>query len=312
MKPYAFGIDLGGTTVKVGLFRTTGELVFRHEIPTRKENNGAMILPDIAAVIKSDMKMHDVAEDELEGIGLDVPGPVLKDSIVNRCVNLGWGVFNVAEEITRLTGIENVKVNNDANVAALGEMWMGGGKGYENVVMVTLGTGVGGGIVIGGKIISGINGAGGELGHMQINAREKNVCGCGKCGHLEQYCSATGMVRVAKDMLKESDRPSALRDIEELTAKDLFDCAKEGDGLAIEIVEKVCEILGRTLALVACVVDPDVFVIGGGVSKAGGLLTETVSKYYRQAAFHAAENTKIVLAELGNDAGMYGAVRMLI
>lgn len=312
MKAYAFGVDLGGTTVKIGLFRTNGELVFKHEIPTRKEKDGAFILSDIAKALKKDMADRKIADDDLEGVGIDIPGPVIHDSIVNRAVNLGWGVVDVAEELTKLTGIAKVRVGNDANVAALGEMWKGGGKGHKNVVMVTLGTGVGGGIILNGKIISGVFGAAGEIGHMQVNPDETLVCGCGKTGHLEQYASATGIARVAKETLDASDEPSSLRSVENPSARDVFDAAKEGDYVALQIVSRVCRVLGRALAAVSCVVDPEVYVIGGGVSKAGDILIDTLRKYYVQSAFHASEGTKIVLAELGNDAGMYGAVKMVL
>ena len=312
MKSYAFGVDLGGTTVKIGLFRTDGELVYRHEIPTRKEKDGAYILGDIAKAVKKDLADRKISPDELEGIGIDIPGPVIHDSIVNRAVNLGWGVVDVAEELKQLTGVEKICVGNDANVAALGEMWKGGGKGHKNVVMVTLGTGVGGGIILNGKILPGVFGAAGEIGHIQVNPDETLICGCGKNGHLEQYASATGIARVAKEMLAQSEEPSSLRGIASPSARDVFDAAKAGDFVALEIVNHVCRILGRALAMISCVVDPEIFVIGGGVSKAGSILTDTVRKYYVEAAFHASEGTKIALAELGNDAGMYGAVKMVL
>ena len=309
MTDYAFGIDLGGTTVKIGLFSAAGELVYKHEIPTRKEDGGKHILPDIAEAVRADMEAYEITPKHLKGIGLDVPGPVLDDTIVNRCVNLGWGRINVVEE---LTGIRNIRVANDANVAALGEMWKGGGRGHDDLVMVTLGTGVGGGIIVRGKILGGSNGAGGEIGHMLVNDSETVLCGCGKKGHLEQYTSATGIARLAREALEKTDRPSALREYDKLSARKVFDQAKAGDELALEIVDQVCRILGHALAVIACVVDPEVIVIGGGVSKAGTILTETTARYFREAAFHACENTEFALAELGNDAGMYGAVKMVL
>ncbi|MBP3877688.1 MAG: ROK family glucokinase [Lachnospiraceae bacterium] len=312
MTDYAFGIDLGGTTVKIGLFSAAGELVYKHEIPTRKEDGGKHILPDIAEAVRADMEAYEITPKHLKGIGLDVPGPVLDDTIVNRCVNLGWGRINVVEELTELTGIRNIRVANDANVAALGEMWKGGGRGHDDLVMVTLGTGVGGGIIVRGKILGGSNGAGGEIGHMLVNDSETVLCGCGKKGHLEQYTSATGIARLAREALEKTDRPSALREYDKLSARKVFDQAKAGDELALEIVDQVCRILGHALAVIACVVDPEVIVIGGGVSKAGTILTETTARYFREAAFHACENTEFALAELGNDAGMYGAVKMVL
>ncbi len=311
-KKYAFGIDLGGTTVKIGLFSGEGELVYSHEIPTRTENGGVKILPDIAEAVREDMEKYSIGKEQLAGIGLDVPGPVVKESVVIRCVNLGWGVFNAADELKKLTGIENIKAANDANAAALGEMWKGGGRGHDSIVMVTLGTGVGGGIIVDGKIVSGANGAAGEIGHMMVREDETDVCGCGKCGHLEQYASATGIARVGRKMLAASDQPSALRDIDHVSARNIFDAAKAGDALALDIVEEVCRVLGNALAAITTVTDPEVIVIGGGVSKAGPILIETTKKYYRKAAFHAAEDCEFALAELGNNAGMFGAVKMIL
>ena len=227
MKDYAFGIDIGGTTVKMGLFSTKGEKIESWEIPTRKEESGAYILPDIAQAIKDKLAERSISMDNVEGIGIDVPGPILQDRIVNRCVNLGWGVMDVAKELGMLIDIDNIKVANDANAAALGEMWKGGGEGHTDLVMITLGTGVGGGVILNGKIVGGHFGAGGEIGHVLMNRFEEKPCACGKKGHLEQYTSATGIVRRAKEILAISDRPSTLRDLSEITAKDVFDQAQK-------------------------------------------------------------------------------------
>ncbi len=312
MKKYAYGVDLGGTTVKIGLFETSGNLVKSWEIPTRKDNGGELIIGDIADSLGQGLGDEKISMEEVEGIGIGVPGPVLDESVVNKCANLGWGVVDVAKEMAELTGMENIKVGNDANVAALGEMWQGGGKGHKNVVMVTLGTGVGGGIIVGGKIVPGAFGAGGEIGHMQVNKAETMTCGCGKKGHLEQYASASGIVRRAQELLNESDRPSMLRDAQYISAKEVFDCAKKGDDMSLEIVEFVGEKLGTALALISCVVDPEVFVIGGGVSKAGQMLIDVIQKNFAKTAFHASAGAAFELAKLGNDAGMYGAVKMVL
>lgn len=312
MKPYAFGIDIGGTTVKCGFFNNDGTFVENWEIPTRKEDNGAMILPDIADSIRAKLREHAVELESVEGIGVGVPGPVLDDGVVNGCVNLGWGVFNVGQTLSDLLGGVRVAVGNDANVAALGEQWRGGGKGFQNVVMVTLGTGVGGGIIVGGKILAGGHGAGGEIGHMQMRKDETAVCGCGKKGCLEQYASATGIVRMAGLALAGSEKVSSLRGLAEVTSKEIFDAAKAGDEMALELVDTLGEMLGSALAHITAVVDPDVIVIGGGVSKAGQILLDAIEKHYRPAAFHACRETGFRLAALGNDAGMYGAVRMVL
>ena len=312
MKPYAFGVDIGGTTIKMGFFSTDGKFLDKWEITTRTENNGEKVLPDIARSIKKKLKENELTLDDLEGVGIGVPGPVLSSGIVDQCVNLGWGVFNVAEKMSGLLGGVPVAVGNDANVAALGEQWHGGGKGFKNVVMVTLGTGVGGGIIIGGKILAGSHGAGGEIGHIQMRKNETAVCGCGKKGCLEQYASATGIVRMSKILLEKDKRDSSLRSLAEVTSKDIFDAAKTGDALSLKLVDTLGEMLGTAIAHITAVVDPDVIVIGGGVSKAGQILLDAIEKYYRPTAFHACRDTQFKLAVLGNDAGMYGAVRMVL
>lgn len=312
MKDYAFGIDIGGTTVKIGLFSTDGKLLESWEIPTRKEENGSYILPDIAESMKAKLDEKEISMDQVEGVGIDVPGPILEDRFVNRCVNLGWGVTDVTKEVQLLTGIENVKVANDANAAALGELWKGGGEGHSDMVMITLGTGVGGGVILDGKIVSGHFGAAGEIGHILMNRFEEKACACGKKGHLEQYTSATGIVRRAIEIMGISDMPSTLRELDTVTAKDVFDHAKAGDALALEIVDFVGAVLGGACAMISCVVDPEIFVIGGGVSKAGNILLSTVRKHFRSGVFHACEDARFALATLGNDAGMYGSVKMIL
>ena len=305
MAKYVFGVDIGGTTVKIGLFTNDGVMVDKWEITTRTDEGGKYILSDIAVSVENKLVEKAIDKTDVLGVGMGVPGPVKADGTVLRCVNLGWGIFNAADELSKLIGLP-VKAGNDANMAALGEMWQGGGKGYTNIVMVTLGTGVGGGIIIDGKMLSGVNGAGGEIGHIQVNDDETEVCGCGRKGCLEQYTSATGIVRMANTMLNTTDRPSALRNVQYVSAKAVFDAAKQGDELAAEIVDRHGKCLGKTLAQIACVVDPEVFVIGGGVSKAGEIITDTTSKYFQEYAFHACKKTQFKLATLGNDAGMYG------
>ncbi|MBQ6812832.1 MAG: ROK family glucokinase [Agathobacter sp.] len=311
MKKYGFGVDVGGTTIKMGFFETDGTLLDKWEIKTNTANGGSEILPDIARSIDNKLAQEGISKSEVQGIGVGVPGPVKQDAIVNRCVNLGWGIVNVAEELGALTGLQ-VKVGNDANVAALGEMWQGGGKGSKDVVMVTLGTGVGGGIIVDGKIVAGFNGAGGEIGHITVNPDEIEACNCGNYGCLEQYTSATGIVRMAKRKLAKSDDETTLRKFDPLTAKDIFDEAKAGDEVAKELVDELGNILGATLAKIGCVVNPEVFVIGGGVSKAGAILIDTIQEHYRETAFYALKETRFELAKLGNDAGIYGSVAMLL
>lgn len=312
MKKYAFGIDIGGTTVKMGFFRTEGTILDTWEIPTRTEENGKYILTDIASAVEKKLKEKDISRLEVEGIGIGVPGPVGSDGTVLKCVNVGWGIFNVENELGQITGLK-VKAGNDANVAALGEMWQGGGKGYKDMVMVTLGTGVGGGIIIQEHILAGINGAAGEIGHIPMRDDETETCGCGKKGCLEQYASATGVVRMTEKYLdRHQEVGTILREMTPFSAKDIFDAAKKGDKVALAMVDETGCMLGKALASIACVVNPEVFVIGGGMAKAGNILLDAIQKYYTQYAFHAVCETKFKPAELGNNAGIYGGVRLVL
>lgn len=312
MAKFIYGVDIGGTSVKMGLFDEDGQVLDKWEIPTRKENSGEEILPDIAKSIQEKNAEKDISSEDVLGIGMGVPGPITEDGRVLKCVNLGWGIFSVAEKVRKLTGVEKVKVGNDANVAALGEQWRGGGRGFDSIVMVTLGTGVGGGVVLNGKILTGANGAAGEIGHLPVKAGETRICGCGKKGCLEQYSSATGLMRKARELVEDTDKPSMMRDYEQLTGKEIFAAYEAGDALAGEVVGEFAEYLGLGLAQVAQVLDPQAFVIGGGVSKNGPVVTEVIKEKYVKNVMFALKETEFRLAELGNDAGMYGAVKMVL
>ena len=307
---YGFGVDLGGTTVKLAFFDQEGTLLDKWEIPTDTSDSGSRILPDIAAAIDRYLSEKHISADSLVGIGIGVPGPVTPDGVVNKCINLGWGVFNIQQALSDLTGLP-VKAGNDATVATLGECWKGGGAGCKNMVMATLGTGVGGGIVVDGHVVHGSTGAGGEIGHMVLNRNETEACGCGKKGCVEQYCSATGIVRVAKQFLSREAAPSSLRGTDPLTCKDIFDAAAAGDALAAEILEQVYAYMGEFLANICNVVNPECVVLGGGVSRAGAPLLEGVQRHFGKYVFHAAANVRFALATLGNDAGAYGAFRLV-
>lgn len=311
MERYVMGVDLGGTTVKLGLLTESGALLEKWEIPTRTESGGANILPDIAESLRSRLAARGIDRDAVLGLGLGVPGAVRERRHVAPCVNLdGWG-GDAAGALSALCGLP-VTVTNDANAAALGELWKGGGAGRQNLVFLTLGTGVGGGVVLGGQVLEGVHGCGGELGHIKVNVRETEACGCGKHGCLEQYASATGLVRTARRLLETRPGvPSALRE-GELTAKLVFDCARAGDALASEAVDLLADALGQALAAVSCVCDPEVFVLGGGVSAAGQILLDRVRPAFRRHAFPPAEDTAFALAVLGNDAGVYGCARLAL
>lgn len=283
-----YGVDVGGTTTKIGRFEN-GHLAEKMEIPTDTRKGGRNILPDIARALGP-----------ASGIGLAVPGPVTANGVVNGCVNLGWGIFSPGRVLQELTGVP-VLCCNDANAAALGEQWQGGGQGFEDILMVTLGTGVGAGLVFGGRLRPGAHGAAGELGHLCVEPEESLSCACGRRGCLEQYAGATGLCRLAKEA-----------GLGGLSSKELFDRAKSGDAPALAVVDKACRRLGQGLAMACCVFDPEAIVLGGGVSLAGEFLRRRVEDWFRQYAFHACRDTSILLASLGSDAGIFGAARLVM
>ena len=291
---YGFGIDLGGTTVKLAFFAEDGEMLTKWEIPTVTDNCGQGILADIATAVLAYLEKENIPKSQLLGIGIGVPGPVDEKGIVPACDNLGWGRTDVVSELSRLTGLP-VKAGNDANMAALGECWKG--SGCDNMVLVTLGTGVGGGIIINGKPLVGKNGAAGEIGHLVMNREETLICGCGKKGCAEQYCSATGLVRMAKNYAE---------------AKDVFDAAKAGDEMAQTVLEQYFAYLAELIANVCIVLNPEKVVIGGGVSKAGQPLLDGIARHFAKYIYHSSKDVEFALATLGNDAGAYGAFKLLL
>ena len=307
---FGFGVDLGGTTVKLAYFDEAGTMLDKWEIPTDISEDGKNILPDIAKAILDYMHRNNISREQILGVGIGVPGAVNHLGIVAGCDNLGWGYFSVKDALEPLLGM-NVIAGNDATVAALGECWKGGGQGYKSVVLVTLGPGVGGGIIIDGKPLHGFTGSAGEIGHMVLNRHETAICGCGKSGCVEQYCSASGISRLMKLALAESDAPSALRDLEKIMAKDVFDAANSGDKLAQQVLEQVYAYMGEFIANICCVVNPEVVVLGGGVSRAGEPLLEGVKKSFAKWGYHACRDTQFRLATLGNDAGAYGAFKLI-
>jgi len=307
------GIDIGGTTVKLGLFETDGTLLHKWEVTTRKEDGGKHILEDVAASIKQILSERGITLEDVVGAGMGVPGPVMPDGQVELCVNLGWRDMNPQRELSALLDRIPVRSGNDANVAALGEMWQGGGKGYTDIVMVTLGTGVGGGVILDEKIIAGKHGLGGEIGHIHIRDEETERCNCGGVGCVEQIASATGIAREARRKMAASDAASTMRRFgDDITAKDVLDEAKAGDEMALEVVEIVGRYLGLLLSQLALTVDPEMFVIGGGVSRAGQFLIDVIDKHYEHFTPISRNKAKIGLAKLGNDAGIYGAARLML
>lgn len=311
MDKYCYGVDIGGTGIKIGLFNAVGDLLDKWEITTRKTGDGKDVLRDAAEFISMKTGEKGFTKEQILGIGVALPGPVKDNGEVLEMANLGLGHFNIEEEMSAMTGIK-VKAGNDANVAALGEQWKGNGKDFESMVLVTLGTGVGGGVIHNGKILAGSGGAGGEIGHLPVNPTELETCGCGKRGCLEQYASATGIVRLAKKALENNPKGSLLSEAEEISSKLIFDLAKQGDELALHIVDEACGYLGVALAMVAQVVDPEAFVIGGGVSKAGDILTSHIKKHYAPNVMNALKDRVFTIASLGNDAGIYGCARLIL
>ena len=311
MSNYCFGIDVGGTTIKCGLFQTDGTVLDKWEIVTRTEDNGKNILPDIAAAVLGKIAEKGISKDDVAGVGVGIPGPV-NNGKVPVAVNLHWGETDIEGTLSGLTGLPS-RAGNDANVAALGEMWKGGAEGYQDVIVVTLGTGVGGGIILGGKMVEGSHGCGGEIGHATVDPSLELTCNCGNHGCLEQFASATGIARLAREAfaVKPADVATILEE-EGVTAKSVFDAYKEGDVFAAGIVDRFANYLGTALAGFASVVDPQVIVIGGGVSKAGQPLIDVVEKYYKERAFSSCKNTPIVLAKLGNDAGIFGSAKLVL
>ena len=307
-----FGVDIGGTTVKLGVFDENGNLHEKWEIPTRKEEEGKYIIPDICKSMDEYIIKEGISIDDVKGIGIGVPGPVTKEGVVLNCINLGWGVFNVEEAFKEAFHNIPAKAGNDATVAALGEYWKGGGKGYSDMLMITLGTGVGGGVILDGKILAGVNGAAGEIGHMPVAPGNSDYCNCGKNDCLELVASATGIVREAKKLINNTDTPSSLRNMENITAKDVIDAAKEDDELALKVMNVMGEALASAIAGVASVINMEAVVIGGGVSKAGDFLLKFIEEKFKKVVFTPCSNVKFLMAELGNDGGIYGAAKLVL
>ncbi len=308
---YCFGVDIGGTTIKMGLFSREGGLLQKWEIPTKKGTNPKPLLGDIAEEMEKCLSQNGIKKDEIAGVGMAAPGPVNEDGLLRGAVNIGWGDVFLGEEAEKIMGISPVFIGNDASFAALGEYTFGAGKDASSLIMITLGTGVGGGVVLNGQILMGKTGTAGEIGHTTINPFETLSCNCGKKGCLEQYASATGMVRMAEKFLMESDKPSTLRQFDKITAKELWDQAKKGDEMALDIAKYVSRLLGMAIANACYIVDPEMIVIGGGVSKAGQFLLEMIQRAYAENVFPHCRDKKFALAKLHNDAGIHGAAAMV-
>ena len=298
MKQMCFGVDIGGTTVKLGLVSREGELLDKREFPSFRDLHATF--DDIADHMRQVMTAF--PDCQCVGAGVGVPGPIVEQSTVIHCANLGWENVNVAQELSSRANVP-VRVANDANLAALGEQWQGAGKGCRNLVMLTVGTGIGGGIICDGKIIAGSTGAGGEVGHMPVPFHTDWQCGCGRKGCLEVTASATGIIRAARQF-------SPFKEMDKVNAKDVYDAAAAGDENAQAVVKEAATALGYAAAAVSCVVNPEVILLGGGVSAAGSALLDPVETSFKANVLDACGNVRFALAQLGNNAGIYGGAAL--
>lgn len=308
-KDIVAGVDVGGTTVKIGFFTPEGDKLHAFEIVTRTDDAGAHVLPDIAEAIRKEVGVCGRTYEDLRGVGLDVPGPVDAQGIIHRAVNIGWGVFSITEEMEKLTGVK-VAAGNDATIAALGEVWKGCALGCDDFLLLTLGTGIGGGIVAGGHVVTGAVGAGGEIGHFHLEDTD-TTCSCGCNGCFEQFCSATGFVRITKKLLSENDTPSVLRE-KYFDSKEIFSAAAAGDAMAAAAIRLYGDYLGKGIAVLCSILNPQIVALGGGVSKAGEQLIDLLRPSFEAHVFHACKDVTFKIATLGNDAGMYGSAKLIL
>ncbi len=316
-KRWIAGVDLGGTATKIAFMTMDGKIIDKWEIATDNSNEGKNITANIGNSIAEKLKAFGQTKEQLAGIGMGAPGPVhYETGIMLNTVNLGWeNNFPLKDSLEAATSLPAL-IENDANCAALGEMWKGAGDGAKDLVCVTLGTGVGGGVIANGNIVQGINGAAGEIGHITVIPSGGAPCNCGKTGCLETVASATGIVRLAKEALS---KPKSAGELAEkyttngsITAKDVFDCARNGDPLANQVLNEVAFHLGFTLANIANTLNPEKIVLSGGVSKAGGILLNAVKQQFERFTFSSVrDSTELALATLGNDAGVIGAAWLI-
>lgn len=307
MTKYVYGIDIGGTTIKFGLFDTIGKLLKKWEIRTDSSEDGIHVIEDI----HKDILKHTPNLKEVLGYGFGVPGPVV-DNHISVVVNLGWKDVDLNTIFSELLNNENIYVGNDANLATLGEAAYGAGRGKKAVAMLTLGTGVGGGIVVDGKLVEGFNGAAGEIGHLNVFPKYNFKCNCGNIGCLETVASATGIRNIYYKMKETYIGDSSLFKLELPSAKAIVDAAKRNDEIAVNVIDEVSKYLGYACSVLSVITNPEVIVLGGGVSKSGEFLFSKVRKHFDIFKFSPVKATKIVGAELGNDAGIYGAARLVI
>ena len=314
MAKTVFGVDIGGSSLKFGAFGEDGSLIEKWSVPTDLGDGGERIIPDTAASIRDRCALMGLSVSDIAGIGVGIPGAVGHDGWVNGAVNLGWGLKNVEGELAVACGVP-VKAENDANAALLGEAYAGAAKDSGDIIMITLGTGVGGGIISGGRLIKGAAGSGAEIGHINVDPEETEYCSCGARGCLEQYCSIRGLTRIASRLLQTFPSGSRLREMSAsqtgFSVRELFDAARAGDEIAGLAVNIACGYLGRGAACAANITNPSVILIGGGISGSADMIIERMKPAFDHYIFPACRGVDIRPAALGNDAGIIGASRLI-
>ena len=308
MKDLIMGIDVGGTTIKIGLIKDQGEILKQWSIATNKANQGSRIVPDIIESIQAQLKSMAIDHTTIRGIGMGSPGAVDRNmGTVSGAYNLNWeNTFGLP-----------FYLDNDANVAALGEKWQGSGDNLANVVFITLGTGVGGGIVVHNDLVTGTHGCAGEIGHLHVTDNPVFQCTCGNQGCLESVASATGMLHLSKDLAQKFSEKSALKkkilSESTLTVKEVFDEARQQEPLALLILNTFSAYIGLACSHIANILDPDRIIIGGGIAAAGELLLSAINENYERHVFPKAKDKEVLtLATLGNDAGILGAAYLVL
>ncbi|MCQ2508961.1 MAG: ROK family glucokinase [Lachnospiraceae bacterium] len=298
------GVDIGGMTVKFGIFEDQ-KILKQWAIPTRVKEQ--MIAADIADAIKAGCAELEIPEENILGVGIGVPGNTRPDGFVYNASNIGWKDYDLGAEIKERLNAP-IQVGNDANVAALAEYWVGAGKEYNSFVMLTIGTGLGGGIINEGRIVNGMMGSGGEVGHIPVNPQETLTCGCGGHGCLEQYTTATAIMRMAREAIEAGE--ATCIESKTPTAKDVLDAAKAGDPMAMKVMDQFADRMGQGMAIIAAVMNPEAFLLGGGVSKAGDYLLDLIRPYYDKYLFKGCVGADFRIAVLENDAGIIGAAKL--
>lgn len=307
MKKYHVGIDIGGTKIKFGLFYKQ-ELIKLWEIETNTENNGENIINDTANSLIETLKLDDIKYYQISGIGIGIPG-IVKNNEVIFAPNIFWKNKNIIKEMEDLTKIKNIKCINDANAATLGEQWKGNAKKYKNFVLITLGTGIGGGVIIDNKLYEGALGSAGEFGHLYSDDAKKYMCNCGKCGCVELVASANGLPRIAESILDDLNDCSIDRQKYEST-KNIWTLVENGDNIATRVAEIFGKNIGIMLANISAILNPDAIIIGGGMSKSGPIVIEYIKKYFNEYSYKGCKNTIIEAASLDNKAGIYGLAKL--